>query len=187
MPELARRYGRIAMKWKRLTERLGLPDAYLSLFEQFLRGAGLHPLPEPLRVLDCGVGAGDFALAFVRAWNAPLRLDAIDLSDAMLGRARNNLRYAGIDSRFALADVYSLPHASGQFDVVMAAHVLEHLLNPVIALREMRRVLKPGGRIVACLTRESFLGRYIQLKWRTHRLNYQLAESWLGAGWICLR
>lgn len=108
----------------------------------------------------------------------PLHQD--DVSDLMIEQARQRLHRDGIGVAFEHADVCSLPYAAGEFDVVIAAHVLEHLPNPVVALKEIQRVLKPGGWVVMCLIRESILGRYVQLKWRTHRLTAELGESWLS-------
>lgn len=177
--ELARRYDRMAPGWTRLTERLGYPQAYRRLLGHFLAGTDMNAPARPLRVLDCGVGTATLSLALAQVCRAPLELHAIDVSDAMLDAARQRLSQAGIDASVRRADVAALPYEDGRFDLVLAAHVLEHLPDPVTALGEMRRVLAPGGWLVACLTRQSVLGRYVQLKWRTHRLNAELGASWL--------
>lgn len=179
--ELSERYDRTAAKWSLITERLGYPQAYERLLAEFIREAGLTAGTKPLRVLDCGVGTGTFALAFARAFAAPVCMDAVDLSDVMIREARRRLHQAGLDVAFERADVCALPYSDNQYDLVMAAHVLEHLPDPVVALKEMRRILKPGGWLVACLTRESSLGRYVQVKWRTHRLSGEKGEAWLNA------
>ena len=56
---------------------------------------------------------------------------------------------------FQVADIYDLPFDDGQFDVVFSSAVLEHLADPVAALKSLRRVLKPGG-----------LGAIIRTDWR---------------------
>lgn len=179
--ELADRYDQIAPRWSRLTRHLGYPRAYEYLWQQFLDEAYPMPSDYPRRILDCGVGTGSFSLAFARASTKPARIDAVDVSDEMIRQARQHLQQAGLKVAFKRADICALPYPENQFDLVMAAHVLEHLPDPVIALKEIRRVLKPGGWLVVCLTRTSIFGRYIQLKWRTHRLNYEKSESWLNA------
>lgn len=179
--ELAERYDRMAAKWSHLTGRLGYPQAYERLWKQFINKANLIPPAYPLRLLDCGVGTGSFALAFARAWDAPVCVDAVDVSDMMIEQARQRFRQEGCEASILCADVRALPYSNNQFDLVMAAHVLEHLPDPVAALKEMRRTLKPGGWLMLCLTRESTLGNYVQLKWRTHRLTPERGESWLNA------
>jgi len=74
--------------------------------------------------------------------------------------------------------VNSLPFAEGCFDVVLVAHVIEHMADPERALVELYRVLKPGGVLIACVTQRSSAGAYIQLKWRTHRVDAQTALGW---------
>lgn len=179
--QLASQYNRVAPRWSRLTERLGYPASYLRLFEQIISQVDLRRTIRPLRVLDCGVGTGVFSIAFSKAWAAPVCMAAIDVSNSMLERARRQLPQFGLDATLVQADVCSLPYGDRKFDVVLAAHVLEHLPSPVIALKEIQRVLKPGGWMVACLTRNSLLGRYVQLKWRTHRATNESSEFWLRA------
>lgn len=184
---LAAAYDRAAPRWTRLTERLGYSHAYRRVFERFFAAHRIAVGDRPLRVLDCGVGTGAFALELARVWGRPLELTAVDISPAMVDAARRRFRHAGIAGRVIQADVSVLPFADASFDIVLAAHVLEHLPEPVTALAEMRRVLRPGGWAIACMTRQSLLGAYIQAKWRTHRLTPERADGWLrdagfGAG-----
>lgn len=180
-PELVRRYDQIAPSWYDLTRRLGYLHAYKQLWKQFLAESDFTSTSMKRRILDCGVGTGALSTGFVSASADPVDIHAVDLSEAMLKQARRHFGQAGIDANFRCADICNLPYGNDQFDLVMSAHVLEHLSNPTIALEQMSRVLKPGGWIVVCLTRESFMGRYVQLKWRTHRLTRKKGESWLRA------
>ena len=181
LPALAANYDRAASRWTRLTRRLGYSQAYARLFEAFFAKRRIDNDGRPLRVLDCGVGTGGFALALARVWGGPIELTAVDISPQMINIARTRLQRAGIAARLIQASVAALPLADASFDIVIAAHVLEHLPDPVMALMEMRRVLRPGGWSVACMTRRSWLGAYIQAKWRTHRLTHAAASSWLRA------
>ena len=97
----------------------------------------------------------------------------------MLERAGTRLRDCGLGATLRRGDVRALPYDDGVFDLVMSAHVLEHLAHPSLALTEMVRVLKPGGLLIACLTRRSALGMVVQLKWRTHRVTPAEAEGWM--------
>ena len=98
--------------------------------------AALGPL-DGLRVLDLGCGKGRFALALA-ALGA--EVVGVDLSGAMLAHA------AGIGR--ARATARRLPFASAAFDAVVAVEMLEHVDAVAPVLREARRVLRPGGRLV---------------------------------------
>lgn len=175
--ELGRRYDRVARRWNRALGRLGYPRAYEGLLRALLRA---NPLPPRRpRVLDCGVGTGALSLALARAVAADFALEAIDISPRMLARARDAFRLGGLDARLRLADLRALPYPDRAFDLVMAAHVVEHVADPPQALAEMTRVLAPGGRLVVCLTRRSFAGMLVQLRWRTHRVSATRAQRWL--------
>ena len=130
-------------------------------------------------MLDCGVGTGALSSALARVLPTPFKLDAIDISPRMLERASSTLDGTNLEMTFSLGDMRELPYCNGVFDLVMTAHVLEHLTDPGVALNEMVRVLKPGGLLIACLTRRSALGMLVHLKWRTHRVTPAQAETWL--------
>lgn len=178
---LAAAYDREAPRWTRLTNRLGYRRAYERLFGRFLQRYRVESGARPLRVLDCGTGTGSFALALARLLHRPLELTAVDISPAMVAAAETRFRQHGIAARVIQAGVGALPLADASFDLVIAAHVIEHLPEPIAALAEMRRVLRPGGWLVASMTRQSWLGAYIQTKWRTHRLTPERAVDWLTA------
>ena len=179
LPQLARSYDRAAPGWSRKLDRLGVPDAYETMLRRVLNEDVPSETDAPLRVLDCGVGTGALSCALARVWPTPLKLDVVDVSLRMLERANSRLREAGLKPALFHGDARNMPYADGTFDVVMTGHVLEHLADPREALREMARVLKPGGLLIACLTRRSTLGMYVQLKWRTHRVTPAEAEGWL--------
>ena len=177
--ELTRRYDRAAPTWRRMMDRFSFPDAYESLLGRMLHDEAPEFTGAQLRVLDCGVGTGALSGALARVLPTPFKLDAIDISPRMLELARGNLRDTGPKVTLRHGDVRKLPYDDGVFDLAMAAHVLEHLVVPSIALNEMVRVLKPGGLLVVCLTRRSPLGMYVHLKWRTHRMTPTQAEGLL--------
>ncbi|MFF7470572.1 methyltransferase domain-containing protein [Streptomyces sp. NPDC008092] len=90
------------------------------------------------RLLDVGTGTGTAALA-ARLRGA--RVVAVDADAGMVTAARGN----GVDARLAVLP--ELPFADGEFDVVVGNFVLNHVGRPRTALSELRRVLRPGGRL----------------------------------------
>ncbi|MHC4877725.1 MAG: class I SAM-dependent methyltransferase, partial [Planctomycetota bacterium] len=72
---------------------------------------------------------------------------AVDLAAEMLIRAERNVRDSGMHGRILpeQADAKSLPYAAGEFDVVMSNSIIHHIPEPIDSLREMIRVLQPGG------------------------------------------
>lgn len=177
LEELTHRYDESASHWQGTVERLGFPAAYDSLLHQIVGDE------TPSHVLDCGVGTGALSEALIRVAKAPFALTAIDLSPRMLEQAQHVLQGTNADVTLRQADACALPYDDNTFDLVMTAHMLEHLADPSVALREMVRVLKPGGRLVACLTRRTLLGMMIHLKWRTHRVTpAQAAQLLTRAG-----
>jgi ubiquinone/menaquinone biosynthesis C-methylase UbiE len=103
-----------------------------------------HLLPGQ-RLLDVGCGPGTITLDLARRV-APGEVVGIDVSADVITAAEADRAQAGIDQvRFAVGDVYALEDDDATYDVVHAHQVLQHLSDPVHALRELRRVLKPGG------------------------------------------
>jgi len=96
-------------------------------------------------LLDVGCGPGTIT-ADLAGLVAPGRVTAVEPVEAALDLARQECGRRGVENiDFAVADVHALPFADDTFDVVHAHQVLQHLHDPVQALREMRRVCRPGG------------------------------------------
>src|SRR3954468_1901033 len=106
----------------------------------------LPSLRRGLDLLDVGCGPGTITVDLA-AHVAPGRVVGIDVSADPLAEARTAAEAAGVAVEFAVGDVYALEAADGSFDVVHAHQVLQHLTDPVAALREMARVSRPGGVI----------------------------------------
>ena len=105
--------------------------------------AALVPGP---RVLDLGVGPGTGALEMARADPAGLHV-GVDVSARMISRASARARSAGVPLLLVRADALALPVREGSFDGATGHSILYLLPDPRAALREVRRALRPGGRV----------------------------------------
>lgn len=177
--DLTSQYDAASRNWQQMTRRYKLNAAYRRALAASGAGGALGKVGSRATVLDCGVGSGALAIALRSILPASPKVCGIDLSGEMLARADVEMRKAGLMPELRQADILSIPYADASFDCVMAAHVLEHLPEPICALKEMVRVLKPGGRLFVCLTRRSKFGAFIQMKWRTWAITQQQGAAWL--------
>ena len=108
----------------------------------------LLPLLRPTdRLLDVGSGPGTITLDLAGRLTEGF-VEAVDSAPAAVAAARHAADSAGTANvRFAVGDVYALDFADDCFDVSHAHQVLQHLADPVAALRELRRVTRPGGLV----------------------------------------
>lgn len=103
-----------------------------------------------MAVLDVGCGPGTITLDLAEAVGVGGLVVGLENVPAPLEAARRNAAGRGDErTRWELGDVYALPYAHASFDVVHAHQVLQHLGDPVAALREMARVTRPGGLVAA--------------------------------------
>lgn len=109
----------------------------LPAFADFARGKDRD-------VLEIGVGSGHDHVQWARA--GPRSLHGIDLAEGAIRATAARLARSGLSSQLQTADARALPFADGSFDVVYAWGVLHHSAEPSRAIREVRRVLRPGGR-----------------------------------------
>ncbi|GHF05729.1 class I SAM-dependent methyltransferase [Pseudolysinimonas yzui] len=96
------------------------------------------------RILEVAIGTGR-SLEF---YPSDVELTGVDLSPAMLRRARHRATELGLKPAFKVADVEHLPYDDGSFDTVVCALGLCSIPRPDAAVREMARVLKPGGTLL---------------------------------------
>jgi SAM-dependent methyltransferase len=100
-----------------------------------------------MRLIDCGCGPGSITIDIARIV-APGEVVGIDRRQASLSDARTFARERGVANvAFEVANVYQLPFPDRSFDAAFACALLQHLAAPLAALKEIRRVLKPGGVI----------------------------------------
>ena len=104
-----------------------------------------------MRVLEVGSGLGLLASAVARS--------APNVYVVGLEQSADQLKYATREPgvQYVQGDAHRLQFDDGSFDLVYARYVLEHVASPETVLKEMRRVTRPGGRVVACENDESLL------------------------------
>lgn len=124
-----------------------------------LMSAGLHRvwkaytvqvanLREGDKALDIAGGTGDLALAFSKKVGASGQVVHTDINEAMLSTGRNRLLDAGVILPTMVCDAEKLPFPDGYFNVVSVAFGLRNMTHKDVALAEMNRVLKPGGKLL---------------------------------------
>ena len=132
-----------------------------KLADSFIGFAGLSPGE---KILDVGCGTGSMTAALARRGDHAA-IVGIDVSEAYVTFARTH----NVDPRitFEIADASALPYATGQFDRAVSQLVLQFLPDPYPAVMEMRRVVRPGGVVAACVW-DSFGGQpYFRMLWDT--------------------
>ncbi len=108
----------------------------------------LPHLREGMQLLDVGCGPGTVTLDLAETVGPSGEVVGVENVDGPLEHARRHAAARGDErTRFERADVVELPYAAASFDVVHAHQVLQHLTDPVGALREMARVARPGGLV----------------------------------------
>ncbi len=120
-------------------------------------------------VLDVGSGAGQIAQHLLKYADSEAKVTCTDLSQPMLRRARNRLKLG--TPEFVAADLARLPFADGSFDCVTCGYVLEHLADPTPGLKEIARVLQPGGRMFLLTTEDNFSGAWTSRLWYCRTYN----------------
>ena len=162
---------------ERIADVVRWADQRLELFSP--RGAGLYarfavPLLEPLygrvadevaalspgTVLDVGTGPGALTIAIARRCES-CSVTGIDLAPEMLGRAAARAIDAGVGDRvgFRVADAMALPLTDGSVDVAVSTLSLHHWRDVAAILRELHRVVRPGGHVLIYDLRFSYSPR----------------------------
>lgn len=107
------------------------------------------------RILDVGCGAGNMMARLPHG-----KRFGIDLSRFMVDRARERLKN---DAEILLGDAEQLPFPSQSFDRVIASSLFSHVLHPDKVAAEIKRVVKPGGRIIVSVSDEDQIERGLRL------------------------
>jgi len=151
-----------------LTGFTGLITGHEALAGRLIRPNGFD-VRGCKRILDAGCGNGRYTKYLLRHADPDAVLTTFDLSPAMLKRARNRLESDRVSH--AVADLTRLPYADASFDAIVCGWVLEHLPDASMGLRELARVLAPGGRLLLMCTENTFMGKMTSRLWhcRTYR------------------
>src|SRR5262245_35294962 len=111
------------------------------------------------RVLEIGCGRGGFACWLARQQPAPAEVVAADFAATAVDQGREHAAQLGLtNTTWQVADIQRLTHADASFDTVISCETIEHVPDPRQALRELARVLRPGGRLF--LTTPNYLGTF---------------------------
>jgi demethylmenaquinone methyltransferase/2-methoxy-6-polyprenyl-1,4-benzoquinol methylase len=100
------------------------------------------------RVLDIAGGTGDLAMAFAKKAGPSGRVVHTDINEAMLRTGRDRLVDAGVMLPTLVCDAEHLPFPSESFDLVSVAFGLRNMTHKDAAIRQMHRVLRPGGKLL---------------------------------------
>jgi len=119
------------------------------------------------RVLDLGCGDGTYSIA---ASQRGAHVTGVDISKAMLDSAQRRATACGASVEWRQASAESIPYESGTFDIILAVTILCFLREPLQVMREVHRVLRPGGSFVV-----GELGKYST--WALSRR----VRGWLGS------
>jgi demethylmenaquinone methyltransferase/2-methoxy-6-polyprenyl-1,4-benzoquinol methylase len=145
-----RKGGAVRAMFDDIAPRYDLANAVLSLgLDRGWRrqAVALATAHGPRDVLDVATGTADLALALRRA-RPTARVVGVDFSEAMLARGRAKAARQGVDVRLEVGDGTDLPYPDASFDAVTIAYGLRNFADVDAGLREFRRVLRPGGRLV---------------------------------------
>jgi ubiquinone/menaquinone biosynthesis C-methylase UbiE len=140
------------------------PIADMDAVIQYDRGAKLYMMPEYKyfvgkvmkkgirsgRVLDIGTGSGLLAIEMAKAKNCNFEIVAVDISENMILKAKENARRAGVADKikFMVATAATIPFADNSFDIVISYASLHHWFEPVTVLNEVSRVTGENGSAV---------------------------------------
>jgi SAM-dependent methyltransferase len=152
----------------KLTALTGLITGHEALAGRLIR-PGAFDVRGARRILDAGCGNGRYSRFLLQEADPDALLVAFDYSPGMLQRARGRLH--GDRVHLMAADLARLPYADAGFDAVVCGWVLEHLPDPRPGLRDLARVLRPGGRLLLMATEDTLTGALCSRLWHCRTYN----------------
>jgi SAM-dependent methyltransferase len=152
----------------KLTAVTGLLTGHEALAGRLIRPGGFD-VRGCKRILDAGCGNGRYSKFLLRQADPDALLTGFDYSQQMLHRAQARLHSERVS--LVAADLTRLPYADAAFDAVVCGWVLEHLPDPRPGLRELARVLQPGGKLLLLATEETLTGAMCSRLWHCRTYN----------------
>ena len=125
-----------------------------------------------MKILDAGCGEGYMCRKLA---DLGAQAVGIDASERLIEAARNHPGQQHASMSFEVASADSLPYADGSFDLVLCNHLLNDLPDPSDTIRELARVLRPGGRIVILMLHPCFYNKHSE---RTSASNGGIAAAY---------
>lgn len=142
---------------------------------------GLVDLSGVGRALDAGCGTGSFLLPLARRIIPKgAQVAGLDLAEGTLGVARSRAQAEGLPITFLIGDVEELPFEDAAFDLVLANYMLYHVPDLDHAIFQLRRVLRPGGTLLAATNGEGHMRQLWELE-REALVRAGLAEDVVAA------
>jgi ubiquinone/menaquinone biosynthesis C-methylase UbiE len=138
---------------------------------------------QPARILEIGCGRGFYVNALAE-FKTVKRIDGIEIEPAYLAQAQQTVTNKKV--HLIEANAYALPYPDRSFDMVLLTEVLEHLTDEKQALREIKRVLKPGGWLVVTVPSSGFSFWWDPLNWllmRCFKTHVNQHIWWLAGIW----
>lgn len=157
-----------------LTAVTGLITGHEALAGRLIR-PGAFDITGCKRVLDAGCGNGRYSQFLLKNADPDALVTGFDFSHKMLLRARQRLKSERVTH--VAADLTRLPYADRSFDAVVCGWVLEHLPEPRMGLRELARVMQPGGKLLLLCTEDTFSGAWCSRLWHCRTYNREALKQ----------
>ncbi len=169
--KVKRRYDRISPVYNQLEfvmERMAMAGWRQEFWEKVRKNLQTGDL-----MLEAGVGTGKNMPYYPEA--EEVRIEAIDISPGMLSRAESRAEELGIEVNLRKMDIQSLDYPDNHFDLIVTSCVFCSVPDPVLGLKELKRVCKPAGKI---LMLEHMLSDKLVLKNLMNLLNFIPRHIW---------